>query len=495
MEVTRRSFMKASGLSALGLSLGGLLGFADANAIYAQQTDPQFHVLNRTTWGIRTADLEKIAALGIPGWIDYQLAYEAIPDPLVDDFISQRRVLTMGIDELGPFTGDNYGVVIDTFLFSRVFRAIHSERQLFELMVEFWTDHFNVPAPDYLDIKLVDDRDVIRVHALGNFRDLLFASATSPAMLAYLDQAVSSKEHPNENYAREVMELHTLGVDGGYTETDVTELARALTGWTLTDDNRHFKYDPEMHDGDEKNLLGVAFPSGRGVEDGLQAIDILARHPSTARFIATKLSRRFVSDQPPQTLIDNVALKFTETNGDIRATMRYLLTTDEFMAAAGQKFRRPLDFVVAAVRVLHPALEITGSYRMMESLEPMGQLPYHWFPPNGYPDASGAWLNTNGLLHRWNMALNLALAGDGLFDQASMNVDAVIPMVATVGEMVDVTCMRLLNITLPAAERQLLVEFVSRRGDETQAVDNELRYTKLPSLMGILMASPYFQWH
>lgn len=495
MGVSRRDFLKVGGLSGLGLSLGGLLSFANAPAVYAQQSDPKYHVLNRTTWGIRPADIAKVDELGIEGWIDYQLNYENIPDPIVDTFISQRRVLSMDIDELETFAGDNYGVAFEALLWGRIYRAAHSERQLFELMVEFWTDHFNVPAPDYLGVKMIEDRDVIRKLALGKFRDLLFASVSSPAMLQYLDQAVSSKEHPNENYAREVMELHTLGVDGGYTETDVTELARALTGWTLSDNYRHFEFEMEMHDTDAKTLLGVNFPAGRGVEDGLQAIDILARHPSTAQFIAKKLARRFVADQPPQSLIDSTALKFIETDGDIRATMRHLLTSDEFMASSGQKLRRPMEFVVALMRILNPGLEVTAVYKIIERVEQMGQIPFHWFPPNGYPDVAGAWLNTNGLLHRWNMALNIALAGDGLFEGATMNLDAVLPMSATVGEMVDSATSRILHVELPSNERQLLVEFVSRRGDETQAVDADLHYTKLPSLLGILMASPYFQWH
>jgi hypothetical protein len=497
MSVSRRDFLKASGVTAIGLGLGGFMNFANAQAVFAQETDPTRHVLNRTTWGIRPQDIATIQSMGIEGWIDYQLNYEAIPDPVVNEFIAQRRVMTMPIDELAYFTSDNYGVVMDTFLWARLFRAAYSERQLYEVMVEFWTDHFNIPVPDYLDVKLVDDRDVIRKHALGKFRDLLFASAQSPAMLRYLDQAISHKDHPNENYARELMELHTLGVDGGYTEVDVVEVARALTGWTLNGDGygNQFLYDPDAHDTDAKTILGVAFPAGRQIEDGLQVIDILSRHSSTARFIAKKLCRKFVSDTPSQELIDSTALEFIATDGDIKQVVRHILTSAEFMGSSGQKFRRPMEFMVALLRVLSPSLQVNEADLVVYGLEPMGQIPYHWFPPNGYPDVAGAWLNTNGILHRWNTALTIALAGDGLFEGATMNLDAVIPQVATVGEMVNTAIERILGISIPSAERALLVQFVSRTGDENQAVDYELRYTKLPSLVGLLMASPYFQWH
>jgi hypothetical protein len=496
MSVSRRDFMKASGFSAMGLGLAGFLNFSQTPKVAAQDIDPMRHVLNRTTWGIRQQDLATINELGIEGWIDYQLNYEAIPDPVIDNFLSQRRVLTMPIDELVAFTSDNYGVVFDNLLWGRMFRAINSERQLYEVMVEFWSDHLNIPAPDYLDYKLVDDREVIRRHALGNFRDLILASAQSPAMLRYLDQSISDAEHPNENYARELMELHTLGVDGGYTETDVVEVARALTGWTLSGDGygTRFEFRMDMHDTDAKTILGIEFPSGRGIEDGLQVIDMLARHPSTAAFIAKKLSRRLVADQPPQSLIDSTAQVFLDSGGDIKTVVRHILTSGEFMAAGGQKFRRPLEYMVALVRALAPALQVNDYDLIVYGLEPMGQMPFHWFPPNGYPDVAAAWMNTNGLLHRWNTALTIGLASDGFFDGATMNLDAFVPQVSTAGEMVDVAVQTILGITLPDVERQLLVQFVTNSGDENRAIDNELRYQKLPTLIGILLASPYFQW-
>ncbi len=492
MTLTRRDLFKATGAAGAALAVGW--HFHAASPARAAADDPLYHVLQRATWGVRPADLERIRQMGAQAWIDWQLDYESIPDPLVDEFISARRPLRADIDSLSELAERDYGAVITNFLWGRIYRAIYSERQLYERMVEFWTDHFNVPAPDYLAQRVVEDREVIRKHALGKFRDLLFASATSPAMLDYLDQAVSSKEHPNENYAREIMELHTLGVDGGYTQADVVALARALTGWTLTNNSRHFRYVHEMHDTAEKTLLGVTMPAGRGSEDGLQAIDILARHPSTARFIARKLSRRFISDQPPQSIIESTAQVFLSTDGDLRAVMRHLLTSAEFMASAGQKFRRPLEYMVAMARVLSPALQVTSLDPFYYYLEALGHLPYHWFPPNGYPDVADAWITTNGMLHRWNAALEMAHAGDGMFIGGAMNLDALIPPVATVGELVDAVSERLLGMTLNGEARDRLIQFVIRTGNPQQPVDARLRDNYLPGLVGLVLASPYFQW-
>jgi len=359
-------------------------------------------------------------------------------------------------------------------------------------MVEFWTDHFNIPIPDYLSDRMIDERDVIRPHALGHFRELLLASAQSPAMLHYLDNAVSNAEHPNENYARELMELHTLGVDGGYSEVDVVEVARILTGWTVGD-NGLFYFDSDAHDFEAKTVLGHSFPAGRGLEEGLQLFDLLATHPSTAHFISRKLCRRFVSDLPPDTLVDSSAALFLATEGNLRAVMRHILTSQEFMASAGQKFRRPLEFLVAALRALQLGLQIDNPETLVYSLEPMGHLPFFWQPPNGYPDVGMAWMNTNGLLERWNTAILLGLAGSGYFSGLALNLDAVIPPVDTLGEMVQTVADTLLLRSLPQDD---VLEFMRVMGspDPSQPVTDALRQQHLPTLVGLMLASPHFQW-
>ncbi len=508
-QVSRRSFLQFAGLTMAGLAaattlekIGGVSavqaqaeGGGFSGASFLANVSPEQHVLNRLTWGVRPQDRDRIRELGIEGYIDWQLDYANIADPVIDEFVGARRVLTMPPEELLQLSNENYEYVITTALWARFYRAVYSERQLYERMVEFWTDHFNIPIYDLVAGKVYDDRIVARAHALGKFRDLLFASAQSPAMLDYLDNDVSDKDHPNENYARELMELHTLGVDGGYTETDVTEVARAFTGWTNNPAwDGFFTFDAEMHDTGAKTILGNALPAGRGIEDGLQVLDILARHPSTARFISSKLIRRFVSDTPPASLVDSASQIFMQTDGDIRQVMRHILLSGEFMSSAGQKFRRPMDYIVAMTRTLSSGLQIAGIETIYYLIEPLGHIPYGWQPPNGYPDVAAAWINTNSLLHRWNAALLMALGGEGYLPGVALNLDRVVPPAATVGELVDVTTAQILGFPIASADRDQLIAYMSRAGNPDEPLTENARYEKLPGLVGLVMASPYFQW-
>jgi uncharacterized protein (DUF1800 family) len=434
--------------------------------------------------------------MGIPAYIEWQLAPENIDDPLVNQFLEQNSILLAEEKEMRRAADEDYNNLNQPALWGRLQRAIYSERQLYEKVVEFWTDHFNVPIPDLLVEKVMDDREVVRKHALGTFRELLFASAKSPAMLIYLDNYNSHRDHPNENYARELMELHTLGVDGGYSEQDVKEVARCFTGWTLRDNwQDRFFFDRNMHDDGEKTVLGHRIPSGRGIEDGLQVLDILATHPSTAKFVSYKLCRHFVSDKPDDSLVQAVTQTFTDTGGDIKAMLRYIFTSETFMASQRQKFRRPMEAVVAMVRSLTPGIQVNDYWALMYWLELLGHRPYHWFPPNGYPDVTGAWLNSNGLLHRWNAAMILPYTSQGWTDCAiTLDINAVIPPASTVSELIKVTSQRLLGFEMSAEDQERLVYFVSDYGDMNQPIDEALRNDRLPTLMGLVLASPYFQW-
>jgi hypothetical protein len=491
---SRREVLRFSNLFALGA------GVALNQKTKAQTTDPelasQLHVLNRLTWGARSEDIQKIRELGISGYIEWQLAPESIADPLLDDFLQANPVLLANENDMQTIADENYDNLNIPALWGRIYRTVYSEKQLYEKVVDFWTDHFNIPIPDLLVDKVIDDRKVIRAHAMGKFRDLLFASAQSPAMLIYLDNASSHKDHPNENYAREILELHTLGVSGGYTEQDVKEVARAFTGWTLRDNwEGRFFFDRNVHDDREKTVLGQHLEAGRGIEDGLQVLDILATHPSTARFIGYKLCRRFVSDTPPDDLVNAVAQVFIDTDGDIRSMLRYIFTSEAFMASSGQKFRRPLEAVAAMLRAVGPSLKVNDPGAVFHWLDLMGNLPYHWFPPNGYPDAAGAWLNTNGLLQRWNTAMILAYTSQGWTDgQVTLDLNAVIPSASNVRELISVTSQHLLGYELSAEDQEQLVFFVSDYGDPNQVIDDALRNDRLPTLVGLILASPYFQW-
>ncbi|MBC7872214.1 MAG: DUF1800 domain-containing protein [Chitinophagaceae bacterium] len=500
MDVSRRNFLKMSGMTALGLGIGTAVGWSGARVVQAAgtSTTPELHVLNRLTWGIRPEDIAAIQQMGIEGYIDWQLNPETIADPIIDELLNRETFISMERPDLSRALDADEDYSIEArFMWARIYRAAYSERQLHEALVEFWTDHFNVPIGDLLGEKIIDDREVVRKHALGKFRDLLFASAQSPAMLYYLNQASSDKEHPNENYAREVMELHTLGVDGGYTEDDVKAVARALTGWTVNDAWRGgFIFNMEMHDTDEKTILGMNLPAGRGVEDGLQVLDLLATHPSTARFVSMKLIRRFVSDSPPQTLIDSTTAVFLGTDGDIRRVMRHILTSPEFMDSAGQKFRRPIDLMAAMLRALRSGLTIeAGVPWLFWNLESMGQLPFYWHPPNGYPDAAGAWINTNALLNRWNLAMLMPFAAEDWVEEISLDWDLLIPQTETIGELVDAAAVVILGGALNDVDRTAVLASIADDTNPYEAVDRDTREYYLPTLVGVLMSSPYFQWH
>ncbi|MGI8838395.1 MAG: DUF1800 domain-containing protein [Pyrinomonadaceae bacterium] len=367
---------------------------------------------------------------------------------------------------------------------SRILRAVYSERQLQEVMVDFWSNHFNVFAGKGADrwLLISYDRDTIRPNAMGNFSELLLATAQSPAMLFYLDnfQSVSpnasnrpgyfgnqrprAQQNPlaqlmrggaqnrpsprmtndpqqqrpqqlsrrgiNENYARELMELHTLGVDGGYTQKDVQEVARCFTGWTilaprgaaaatqamtngpraemLRENAGRFFFNPRVHDDGEKVVLGQKIPAGGGIKDGLRVLDILAHQPATAKFIATKLVRYFVSDNPPTALVNRVAATFSKSNGDIRETLRAIFFSPEFNSpdAYRAKVKRPFELAISAIRTLGG--ETNGGPALHQWIARMGEPLYGFQTPNGYSDAAESWVNTGGLLERLNFGLTLA---------------------------------------------------------------------------------------
>ena len=318
----------------------------------------------------------------------------------------------------------NPGMVVTELQRAKLLRAVYSERQLYEVVVDFWENHFSIFANKDADRLLLTgfDRDSIRPFALGRFRDLLGATGHSPAMLFYLDNWQSSvlREYPatkdkparksggiNENYARELMELHTLGVDGGYTQKDVQEVARCFTGWTIRKPNDEgiFYYNPVQHDNGEKIVLGTRIAAGGGIGDAEKVLDILAKHPSTARFIATKLARRFIGDDPPKAVIDRAAQVFLRTDGSIRETLKSIIESPEFTSPAAYqaKVRSPFEFVAASLRAT--AAETDANRPILDWIARMGQPIYGHLTPDGYPDRSSEWLSNNDLLARFNFAV------------------------------------------------------------------------------------------
>ncbi len=316
---------------------------------------------------------------------------------------------------------------------AKLYRAIYSNRQLEEQMVDFWFNHFNVFMNKGADRILTSnyEREAIRPHVFGKFRDLLEATAESPAMLFYLDnwQSVSSElgqrdinqrarlrakakqaRGLNENYARELMELHTLGVDGGYTQKDIIEVARCFTGWTIRQPNRggEFFYNDRVHDKGEKTVLGVKIPAGGGQEDAEKVLDILARHPATARFISTELAKKFVADDPPPALIERMAKTFRDTDGDIRAVMSTMINSKEFFSegAFRAKVKTPLELIVSAVRATDAQVDF--AIPLAQQIAQLGEPLYRKIEPTGYSSANAEWVNSAALLARMNFALALA---------------------------------------------------------------------------------------
>ena len=446
--------------------------FAAVDVAGAEQADA-LHVLNRLAFGPAPGDLERVAGMGasawiaeqlhperlaLPSWLSSQLATLRTPDKTQRELLQQYREMakeakearqaeTTGADgtkaqtEQGAERRRQVAAVALEAGEERLLQALASPRQLEEVLVDFWFNHFNVFQGKGQVRVLVEsyEREAIRPHVLGRFRAMLGATAKHPAMLFYLDNwlSVAPGFQPrrggggagkasglNENYAREVMELHTLGVEGGYTQQDVTELARMLTGWTLeperprrrrfingTDNTASghgdsiFAFDPERHDNGSKQWLGNRV-TPRGQMEGEFALDVLARHPATARHLAFKLARRFVADAPPPALVERLAQRFLDTDGDLRAVMQALLESREFRDPQPAKFKTPYQFVLSSVRA--SGIVTTNVRPLMAQLTQLGQPLYGCQTPDGWHDTEADWLNPNAITQRVNFATALA---------------------------------------------------------------------------------------
>jgi uncharacterized protein (DUF1800 family) len=368
------------------------------------------HALDRLAFGARPGEVERVMQIGVDRWIEQQLHPERIDDRAID-----ARVARYGNDVAIPDRKDKDArkrsarEAMVNLSAQRILRAAESERQLNEVMVDFWMNHFNVFAGKGLDRFLLAsyERDTIRPRIWGRFEDLLMATAKSPAMLFYLDNARSRSGAINENYARELMELHTMGVDSGYTQKDVTELARVFTGWSITrpqEGQVEFRYRRVVHDAKPKTVLGVRLQGG--MEEGEAMIRFLARQPATANFIATKLGRRLVDDRPSQALVDRVAKRFLATRGDLRETVKAVLSSPEFWQARKTKIKRPFEYAVSAIRASGATIE--NPLPLARELRKMGEGLYLAQPPTGYSDEAEAWSGSGATLARLDFAVALA---------------------------------------------------------------------------------------
>lgn len=505
------------------------------------------HLLKRATYGPRPVDIAKVLEIGAEAWLDSQMRPAHIDDAAFETRLSAYsaatmtpiellaeypppRVLQQQLGEEDSLTPERLrhlmreqgvsppGRILGELASVRLQRAVYSERQLEAVMTDFWYNHFNVFWAKGPARWLVADyeSEAIRPHVFGKFEDMLRATASHPAMLVYLDNwrsvGVESQAARfvgrrgatlglNENYARELLELHTLGVEGGYTQEDVVEVARAFTGWTL-DDGREwkrtmrsqpnqrrsgmpkrvdFEFRPQMHDMGPKTVLGHSFLPGRGVEDGLQVLHMLALHPSTARHLATKLVQAFVSDSAPTGLIDEIADVYLETGGDLGAVTRALFTAEQFYDRdyIDAKVKSPFELIASALRM--SGADVGASRRLFGALRELDHVPYMEPAPTGYPDTDPEWVSSGAMLQRLNLGLALAA---GQIDNVDLNL--LVESSITIDPVVTV-----LDALLPAADTRR-IESVVRADLEMNA--NTTRERNMRTI-GLVLGSPEFQYH
>jgi uncharacterized protein (DUF1800 family) len=363
-------------------------------------------LVRRVTLGITPAEVQRVNTMGYQGYLNYQLNSSRIDDTTLENVIAAKwPLMNQSADTL--FSADA-GQVQSQLRESTIFRSAFSQRQLHQRMTEFWSDHFNQDLDKVGYLLVADQRDVIRKHALGKLPDRVNPDPHSASMMVYLDQNASRNTAPNQNYAREIMELHTLGVDGGYSQNDVAELSRVLTGWTVIGRGQ-FVFRPELHDWGSKTVLGVTIPAGSpslgqdGIKEGEQMLDLLVSHPSTARFIAGKMLRWLLTPNPTETQIAAVASAYRATNGDIKAMVRAILN-ETWLPASPMKLKRPFHFLVSALRATNA--NVNTATALSNALTNLGQQLFAWDTPDGYPDKIEDW--AGNILPRWSFATTMS---------------------------------------------------------------------------------------
>ena len=484
---SRRQFLTGSGL--VGALWGARQARAGAGApaphslgdTLPPSESTAIKLVRRITMGLTEEEVARVEELGYEGYLEYQLDYEAIDDSELEAYIEHNFPLLFL--EPPEYRELMNGQLINQLLIATVVRSIRSRRQLHQRMVEFWTDHFNVDIRKGAGprLKPVDDREVIRRHALGFFPDLLRANARSPAMLFYLDNFTNRVGNPNENYSRELMELHTLGV-GEFREADVVELARILTGWSIETRNPKtwgtFKFEPRFHDNDPKVFLGqVIHNPDRPIRDIEEALDILVAHPSTARYIASKMSKWLWGYEPSEAMVDQVAGVYAATGGDIRAMVRVILRQGR-LRAAPPKFKRPYHLVTSTLRAVNANLGRTRGLAVL--LERVGQIPMFWETPDGYPDALEHWVGLQ--LSRWNVGFSVMNNEVGM----PVNILDLLGDARMPADIVDRIDALLLGGEMTESLKDELIDFLpSGQPSEAQVRD----------AFALALASPSYQWY
>jgi uncharacterized protein (DUF1800 family) len=468
--------------------------------------DPAVHLARRATWGPTAATVAKIRKMGPKRWLDWQLAPARIADPLAEGYLKGFDTLGATPQQLRSWNPtrekEDYWYAHDQLESAAIVRAVWSERQLFEVVVDFFHSRVHVPA--HLD-KTRDflnhyDATVVRKHAFGTFRDMLWAMITHPAMIVYLDNQRNTKDGGNQNLGRELLELHTLGVDAGYKQADVAAAALLLTGLSVDDKTGAMVYRPEQHQTGAVKVFGTRYANASaagGMATIKTLVTNLARHPKTAHYLALDLARRFVSDAPPKRLVDRLAAVYLKNDTAIVPVLRALFTSPEFTHSVGQKYRRPLEHAVATMRVLGLRQGDAGEFPkslggLRWGLEQDGQAPLGRSTPDGYPDFARPWLSSGGVLGRWNR--DMWMSGQWSKGFSAPDVSRMLAGATTYGAAVD-KLYTAINFQRPtAATRKALLTFVGHAATDKltpQARDGDYRLRV--QLTALILGGPHHQ--
>ncbi len=504
--LSRRTFVRTASLAS-ALAASGVSSAIWATPALAAPgfvpADLDLHLLRRATYGATKASLDEIRSLGRTAWLDKQLRPSRINDSYSTNLISDRYPnLSRSMADIWAEQTFDWITMFELGQ-AAIARATWSKRQLFEVMVDFWSNHLNVTNPfdggwhcrhDY-------DKKVIRKHALGRFVDMLVASATHPAMMLYLNNAESTKDNPNENYGREILELHSVGVDAGYDENDMRQSTLVLTGFGFDWNTGLFSYYGSNHHVGPVQVMGWSHTNGSangGYDVGLSYVRYLARHPATAHRIAYKLCQRFVSDVPPAGLVNSLANTYLANDTAIVPVLRKLFGSTAFKNSLGDKVRRPTEDVVATLRILGIKPDagtgtdgIQGLYWMLEGL---GNLPMSWGPPDGYPDVASAWAAAGGLLGRWNTHISLAAHWwpDELRQPPLENL-LPSPLPPTHGPLINALAKKLVFRKLSTAHRDAVLGFLGETASSPLDANDAAVTWRLPYVVALILDSPYHE--
>ena len=496
---TRRTLLAAvgAGTAVSTLGLAGTAQAAPRGEAGLVAADPIAHLLRRATFGPTPVSLAEATRLGPTGWLDRQLNPAAIDDSRAEAVLARLPLAGASVAAVRSAIRVHSYEAFGQLGRAAIVRAAWSDRQLYEVVVQFWANHLHVTAPSSggWDSRADYDAQVLRKHAFGTYAEMLKASMRHPAMLTYLDNRSSTRTHPNENYARELMELHSVGLI--YTEDDVQQAARLLTGMTAGKDGGYV-YDASRHATGPVRALGFTHANPADESGPLAFCDYLARHPATARRIAEKLCVRFVADAPPDSLVTRLARVYLDNDTAIVPVLRALFTSAEFAAALGRKTRTPFEDMIATIRTLGLGPETSGVKALdalCNALVDAGNAPFRWDTPDGFPDLGPAWASASGFLLRCNLHLNLASGWypSQLTRPADLLRSLVPSLPTTYGGLVDALAARLTGARLPAAHTAAVLSVAGKLPTSPLRDNDKSLAGSAPYLIALVLDSPTFQ--